>query len=86
MPLCENMPSGTAVKPGDVLTAMNGKTMQVCTRQPLAPWVGFLLMHDKCIWGSLNHFPFPDTRKSVHVLILNPIFVFYSATNPFVSN
>ncbi|XP_013420572.1 cytosol aminopeptidase-like [Lingula anatina] len=29
MPLCENMPSGTAVKPGDVVTAMNGKTIQV---------------------------------------------------------
>ena len=29
MPLCENMPSGTATKPGDVVTAMNGKTIQV---------------------------------------------------------
>ena len=29
MPLCENMPSGTAVKPGDVVTAMNGKTVEV---------------------------------------------------------
>ncbi|XP_071477827.1 cytosol aminopeptidase-like [Diadema antillarum] len=29
IPLCENMPSGSAVKPGDVLTAMNGKTIQV---------------------------------------------------------
>nr|XP_022286297.1 cytosol aminopeptidase-like [Crassostrea virginica] len=29
IPLCENMPSGTAVKPGDVVTAMNGKTIQV---------------------------------------------------------
>jgi len=28
-PLCENMPSGTAVKPGDILTAMNGKTAEV---------------------------------------------------------
>ena len=27
--LTENMPSGTAVKPGDVLTAMNGKTVEV---------------------------------------------------------
>ena len=29
MPLCENMISGRAVKPGDVATAMNGKTIQV---------------------------------------------------------
>ena len=28
-PLCENLPSGTATKPGDVHTAMNGKTVQV---------------------------------------------------------
>ncbi|KAJ6659414.1 hypothetical protein lerEdw1_019146 [Lerista edwardsae] len=27
--LCENMPSGKANKPGDVVTAMNGKTIQV---------------------------------------------------------
>ncbi|XP_048746621.2 cytosol aminopeptidase-like [Ostrea edulis] len=29
IPLCENMPSGSATKPGDVVTAMNGKTIQV---------------------------------------------------------
>lgn len=29
MPLCENLPSGKANKPGDVVTAMNGKTIQV---------------------------------------------------------
>jgi aminopeptidase len=28
-PLCENMPSGSATKPGDVVTACNGKTIQV---------------------------------------------------------
>uniref|UniRef100_UPI00358E6517 cytosol aminopeptidase isoform X2 n=1 Tax=Myxine glutinosa TaxID=7769 RepID=UPI00358E6517 len=28
-PLCENMPSGKATKPGDVVTAANGKTIQV---------------------------------------------------------
>jgi aminopeptidase len=27
--LCENMPSGSANKPGDVVTAMNGKTIEV---------------------------------------------------------
>ena len=29
IPSVENMPSGTAVKPGDVVTAMNGKTIEV---------------------------------------------------------
>jgi len=29
MPLTENMPSGKATKPGDVVTAMNGKTIQI---------------------------------------------------------
>ncbi|XP_052102453.1 cytosol aminopeptidase-like [Mytilus californianus] len=29
IPLCENMPSGKATKPGDVVTARNGKTIQV---------------------------------------------------------
>ena len=29
-PLCENMPSGNAYKPGDVVTAMNGTTIEVC--------------------------------------------------------
>ena len=29
VPLCENMPSGNAVKPGDVVTSMNGKTISV---------------------------------------------------------
>ncbi|XP_065210972.1 cytosol aminopeptidase-like isoform X2 [Planococcus citri] len=29
IPLCENMPSGMANKPGDIVTAMNGKTIQI---------------------------------------------------------
>ena len=29
MPLVENMPSGTAIRPGDVLTIRNGKTVEV---------------------------------------------------------
>merc|ERR1739848_369669 len=28
-PLCENMPLARATKPGDVVTAMNGKTIQI---------------------------------------------------------
>lgn len=29
IPLCENMPAGNALKPGDVLTSMSGKTVEV---------------------------------------------------------
>jgi cytosol aminopeptidase len=29
VPLCENMPSGMSFKPGDVITALNGKTIAV---------------------------------------------------------
>ncbi len=29
LPACENMPSGKAIKPGDIVTAMNGKTVEV---------------------------------------------------------
>ena len=29
VPLCENMPGGHATKPGDVVIAKNGKTIQV---------------------------------------------------------
>ena len=32
VPLTENMPGGKATKPGDVVTAMNGKTIQVSGR------------------------------------------------------
>ena len=31
VPLTENMPGGRATKPGDVVRAMNGKTIQVIT-------------------------------------------------------
>lgn len=29
IPLAENMPSGKAIKPGDVVTALNGKSIQI---------------------------------------------------------
>ena len=29
LPVCENMPSGKAIKPGDIVTALNGKTIEV---------------------------------------------------------
>ena len=31
VPATENMPSGRSVKPGDIVTAMNGKTIEVNT-------------------------------------------------------
>lgn len=33
VPLCENMPSGHATKPGDVVKAMNGKSIEVNLNQ-----------------------------------------------------
>ena len=43
-PLCENMPSGKATKPGDVVTAKNGKTIQVggamMTGAPVCTYTG----------------------------------------------
>ena len=29
MPACENMPSGRATKPGDIVTSMSGKTIEI---------------------------------------------------------
>lgn len=29
IPLCENLPSGNATKPGDVVKAMNGKSIEI---------------------------------------------------------
>lgn len=29
MPMCENMPGSSSVKPGDVVFAMNGKSIQI---------------------------------------------------------
>jgi len=29
LPVCENMPSGKAMRPGDIVTAMNGKTIEI---------------------------------------------------------
>jgi hypothetical protein len=44
------MPSGTATRPGDVVTAMNGKTIQVCT---VNIWAYLLyIMNKRYIDGS----------------------------------
>lgn len=49
---CENMPSGKALKPGDILTAMNGKTIEVLNtdaegRLTLADSLSFSLEKEK---------------------------------------
>uniref|UniRef100_A0A674CI71 Cytosol aminopeptidase n=1 Tax=Salmo trutta TaxID=8032 RepID=A0A674CI71_SALTR len=50
-PLCENMPSGKANKPGDVVTAKNGKTIQVDNTDA----VGRLILADAlCYAHSFN--------------------------------
>ena len=56
VPLCENMPAGNAVKPGDVVTAMNGKTIEVCVFEP------FLCAHYNIMMQSDTHY----TLKHAH--------------------
>ncbi len=38
IPLCENMPGGNAIKPGDVLQAANGKTVEVKKKKIWKIW------------------------------------------------
>jgi len=52
IPACENMPSGRALKPGDILTAMNGKTIEVLNtdaegRLTLADALSYALIKEK---------------------------------------
>jgi len=49
---CENMPSGRALKPGDILTAMNGKTIEVLNtdaegRLTIADAISFAVQKEK---------------------------------------
>ncbi|MDH3725004.1 MAG: leucyl aminopeptidase [Thermoleophilia bacterium] len=46
VPAAENMPSGTATKPGDVVTAMNGKTIEVINTDA----EGRLILADALAW------------------------------------
>ena len=46
VPLCENMPSGNAVKPGDIVTAMNGKTITVSSVIYYSKCVLFFWIHN----------------------------------------
>lgn len=53
IPLCENMPSGMAVKPGDVVTCLNGKTIAVEDTDK----AGVVMMADALIYGQNTYKP-----------------------------
>lgn len=53
IPLCENMPSGMAVKPGDVINVRNGKS--ICVHD--SNEVGGLMMLDALIYGQGAYSP-----------------------------
>ncbi|XP_055597753.1 cytosol aminopeptidase-like [Uranotaenia lowii] len=53
IPLCENMPSGMAFKPGDVITTLNGRT--VCVHDTNN--AGRLLMADTFLYGQSTFKP-----------------------------
>ncbi len=53
MPATENMPSGSANKPGDVLTAFNGKTIEVINTDA----EGRLILADALSWGIKTFHP-----------------------------
>ncbi len=48
--LAENMPDGGAIRPGDVLTAMNGKTIEVINTDA----EGRLVLADALSWSEVN--------------------------------
>jgi leucyl aminopeptidase len=48
--LAENMPDGNASRPGDVLTAMNGKTIEIIS----ADAEGRLVLSDALVWTERN--------------------------------
>lgn len=52
-PLCENMPSGTATKPGDVIKAMNGKSIEVLDTDA----EGRMILADALYYISSKHSP-----------------------------
>ncbi|XP_017868891.1 PREDICTED: cytosol aminopeptidase [Drosophila arizonae] len=53
LPLCENMPSGMAVKPGDVITLINGKT--VCIKSVSS--AGAVMLADPMLYAQNIHKP-----------------------------
>jgi leucyl aminopeptidase len=50
VPATENMPSGRSVKPGDVLTAMNGRTIEVVNTDA----EGRLILADALVYAARN--------------------------------
>ncbi|MDP2260794.1 MAG: leucyl aminopeptidase family protein [Caulobacter sp.] len=48
--VAENMPDGAAIRPGDVLTAMNGKTIEVINTDA----EGRLVLADALVWSERN--------------------------------
>lgn len=51
--LAENMPSGTATRPGDVLTTMSGKTVEIISTDA----EGRLVLSDAVHYGQVNYEP-----------------------------
>lgn len=51
--LAENMPSGTAIRPGDILTSMSGKTIEIGSTDA----EGRLVLADAVHYGQLNYKP-----------------------------
>jgi len=50
LPTCENMPSGKAMKPGDIVTALNGKTIEVLNTDA----EGRLALADALVYAEKN--------------------------------
>ncbi|KAH8398232.1 hypothetical protein KR222_009066 [Zaprionus bogoriensis] len=53
LPLCENMPSGMALKPGDVVTLLNGKTLGIVDVSK----AGTVVMADPLLYAQSNFKP-----------------------------
>lgn len=64
IPLCENMPSGMAVKCGDVIVGLNGKSIMITDTDN----EGRLIMADALVYGQSTHKP----RLIIDVASLTP--------------
>lgn len=53
LPLAENMPDGNAIRPGDVLTSMSGKTIEIMSTDA----EGRLVLVDALWWAQENYKP-----------------------------
>jgi aminopeptidase len=70
-PLCENMPDGKATKPGDVIKAMNGKSIEVLDTDA----------EGRLILVSLTSQPQTTTKQSsFSLLVIGGCFTFYQQT------